>query len=244
MTYVMSDIHGCFDRYAEMLEIIDFSDNDTLFVIGDVIDRGDGSVLLLQDMSMRANVIPIMGNHEYAACSVLPQMLMLMQEITEESSEELLKTGLEKGIDVMKFAEEVNAWNEIGGDATIQGFRELPADEREYLLEYLEEFSLYEIIKVNGKKYVLTHFGLPAGATAKNLDTFDAWDFVTAEMDYNKQYFNDAFLVTGHLPTFEVDESARGRIYRNCNNISIDAGAIAGEKLACLCLDTDEEFYV
>ena len=38
MTYVISDIHGCFDRYEKMLEEIEFSDEDTLYVLGDVLD--------------------------------------------------------------------------------------------------------------------------------------------------------------------------------------------------------------
>jgi serine/threonine protein phosphatase 1 len=62
--------------------------------------------------------------------------------------------------------------------------------------------------------------------------------------DYNKVYFPDAFLVTGHLPTFQIDESYRGKIYRANNHIAIDTGAVFGETLSCLCLETNEEFYV
>lgn len=38
--YVMSDIHGEADRFHAMLEKIHFSDDDTLYILGDVIDRG------------------------------------------------------------------------------------------------------------------------------------------------------------------------------------------------------------
>lgn len=40
MYYAMSDIHGRFDKYKEMLSLIDFTPRDTLYVLGDVIDRG------------------------------------------------------------------------------------------------------------------------------------------------------------------------------------------------------------
>ena len=40
MIYVLGDIHGCYDKYEEMLKRIRFSDDDTLFVLGDVVDRG------------------------------------------------------------------------------------------------------------------------------------------------------------------------------------------------------------
>ena len=39
MTYVMSDLHGCYDKYVQMLEKIGFGDGDTLYILGDVIDR-------------------------------------------------------------------------------------------------------------------------------------------------------------------------------------------------------------
>ena len=39
MIYVISDLHGRFDRYQQMLEVIEFTLDDTLYVLGDVIDR-------------------------------------------------------------------------------------------------------------------------------------------------------------------------------------------------------------
>ena len=62
MIYVMSDIHGMADRYQEMLELIDFNEQDTLYVLGDIIDRGNGSIKVLQDMMRRPNVHGIFGN--------------------------------------------------------------------------------------------------------------------------------------------------------------------------------------
>lgn len=51
MIYVMSDIHGCYDKYQTMLEVIKFTADDTLYVLGDVPDRvisfsGNGLTLL------------------------------------------------------------------------------------------------------------------------------------------------------------------------------------------------------
>ena len=40
MTYAMSDLHGESGRYQAMLERIRFSPEDTLFILGDVVDRG------------------------------------------------------------------------------------------------------------------------------------------------------------------------------------------------------------
>lgn len=36
MIYCMADIHGDYERYQKMLSEISFSDDDTLYIIGDV----------------------------------------------------------------------------------------------------------------------------------------------------------------------------------------------------------------
>ena len=40
MHYVISDIHGCYAQFAELLNLIRFKDTDTLYVLGDIVDRG------------------------------------------------------------------------------------------------------------------------------------------------------------------------------------------------------------
>lgn len=40
MYYVMSDLHGCYKEYQKALEMIHFNAQDTLYVLGDVVDRG------------------------------------------------------------------------------------------------------------------------------------------------------------------------------------------------------------
>lgn len=44
MKYVVSDIHGCYDKYRELLKVLALSYDDTLYILGDVIDRGSGGV--------------------------------------------------------------------------------------------------------------------------------------------------------------------------------------------------------
>ena len=39
MHYVMSDLHGRYDLFLRMLEKISFSNCDTLYLLGDLIDR-------------------------------------------------------------------------------------------------------------------------------------------------------------------------------------------------------------
>ena len=41
MTYAVSDIHGCYDKYKALLEKLDLKEDDRLYVLGDVVDRSD-----------------------------------------------------------------------------------------------------------------------------------------------------------------------------------------------------------
>ena len=53
MIYVISDLHGCYDQYKQMLKKIQLSKNDTLYILGDVIDHGNDDIKILQDMQKR-----------------------------------------------------------------------------------------------------------------------------------------------------------------------------------------------
>ena len=54
-TYVMSDVHGLKDRYDAMLEALALQNEDTLFVLGDVIDRGRDGIAILLDYAWYRN---------------------------------------------------------------------------------------------------------------------------------------------------------------------------------------------
>lgn len=47
MIYVCSDIHGNYEKYRALIEKISLRDEDTLYVLGDVIDRGPEGVRIL-----------------------------------------------------------------------------------------------------------------------------------------------------------------------------------------------------
>ena len=66
MTYVISDLHGYrIEKLKELLEKANFSENDRLYILGDVIDRnGDGGIGVLQWLIKKPNAELIMGNHE------------------------------------------------------------------------------------------------------------------------------------------------------------------------------------
>lgn len=231
MIYVMSDIHGEYVAYRELLRKMRFSDRDELFILGDCIDRGPEPVRVLKDMMLRPNVFPIIGNHEYMALKVLRQ---LMKEITEESCNEIKNSAL---------MQELLLWQQDGGAVTLEQFQKLELDERYDLLEYLEEFSLYEEVEAGGKSFVLVHAGLDNFSEERELSDYSLHELIFKPADLERVYFKDRYLVTGHLPTL-AEKGNEGTVMIRNNNISIDCGKVFGGRLAAVCLDDLKEFYV
>ena len=89
-TYVMSDLHGCFDELNAMLAKIGFSDQDKLILAGDYIDRGSQNYEMLCWMEqVPQNILLLRGNHEEEFLCYL-ELLLAVQEkrqlVIEESS--------------------------------------------------------------------------------------------------------------------------------------------------------------
>lgn len=232
MTYVLSDLHGQYEKYRKMLELIHFSDRDELYVLGDIVDRGEGSVEILRDMSMRYNVFPILGNHDMTAVIILRKLCV---EITEENYASTLTP---------EFMKILALWQSDGGQTTLNGFKKLSLDEREGLIEYMEEFAPYETVETGGKRFILVHGGIPFEKRHVPLHFHSVHEIVTERPDYTKQYFNNTYLVTGHTPTLHIDEANPGKIYIKNGHIALDCGAGFGLPLGCLCLEDFREFYV
>lgn len=244
MIYAIADIHGQYDKYISMLTKTNFCDDDILFALGDVIDRGSHGMKILKDMMMRTKVYPILGNHEYMALTAIP---WLMQEITDATVENIDPEMLQGLIE----------WMNVGGTASISKFRNLSREEQESILDYLSEFVLYEIVETNGKECVLVHAGLCNFDEKRTLDNYDLSEVLFHKPDYDIQYFEDKYLVTGHTPTRIAYAAEQGMlleeltnseykdvIFKKNNHIAIDCGSSFGGKLGCICLDTLEEYYV
>lgn len=221
MTYVLSDLHGSLKKFLAMLEKIRFSDSDTLYVLGDSADYGEESVELLTDMSMRTNVYPIAGEHDFLALRML------------SGFEKMLASGAAPSAD---FAAQMTAWVANGGKATLDGYRALDADLREGVLDYLSEFALFEEVHAGGRQYVLVHAGIGNFDQTTPLEDYAPEDFFVPAGE-GERFFADKTLVVGHCPT-------GGRIRREEGLIRIDCGVKDDGVLGCLCLESGEEFYV
>ncbi len=228
MIYAVSDLHGSFDKFKKLLKEIKFNDNDVMYVIGDIVDYGEQPIELLCDLSMRYNVIPIVGDHDYRA-------LRLLKEL-----DGMLKGG---SYDPTVLGE-MTEWIQDGGQKTMEGFKALDDDMKEGVLEYLEDMSLYEEVEAKGKKYLLVHAGIADFDADSELDDYMPEDFIGESLDPDFALIEGVTLVVGHKPTYELDGAERGRIYHGEGSMFIDCGAAFDEPLACVCLDNGKEYYI
>ena len=226
MTYVLSDLHGCNEKYFAMLEKIHLQESDTLYILGDVIDRGEGGIAILRDMMKRKNVIPFLGNHEDMA---LPVLRLAAGERLPEGE------GIGPAYRAM--------WRDNGGEPTRRAFLRLSPEEREKIVAYIKSFRLCAEIEVNGRRFHLSHT-LPDREVWQTGER-DKEDFIWGEPDYELCYDPDVTFITGHTPTAFIDPAFRGRIWQQNGHIAMDCGAVFdGGRLGCVCLDTMEEYYV
>ena len=229
MTYIVSDLHGNFEKFKQLLKTIKFTDNDVMYVLGDIVDYGEEPIELLCDLSMRYNVIPIVGDHDYRA-------LKLLTELDKMVSEQIMPEP--------EILAEMTEWIQDGGQKTMESFKALDDDMREGVLEYLQDMALYEEVEVGGKKYLLLHAGIAGFEADTPIEDYMPEDFITEPLDRERSYIDGVTIIAGHIPTYEIEGAEKGKIYRGTDSIIIDCGAAFDEALGCLCLETGKEFYV
>lgn len=235
-----------------MLKKIDLKAEDTLYVLGDAIDRGKDGIKILSDMMKRPNVVLILGNHE---------MLMLdaLRNFEEIKSKDRHDT------------DDIDLWLDPcnGGEYTYEDFSKLTMSKRKAMIDYLENAWIIKKITIGNKNYHLSH---AYTTTRKSKDGFryadlshdEIWDIVWMNIfdrafireNNSKLYPNKKTIyICGHTFTQRldcIDELGRGLVYHNADYYgyhvyNIDCGMALKNKssqLACMRLEDGELFYV
>lgn len=223
MTYVVSDIHGEYKKFLSLLSLIDLKDDDILYIAGDLVDYGAGGMELVGDLSVRLNVYPIAGDHDYIAARML------------HGFDKMLRAGSAPDPD---YIAEMTAWVKDGGQPTLDAFRGLDRDEREGVLDYLGELPLFEEFTVGGTDYLMVHAGIAGYKNGTDPDDYQPEDFFSEVPDAEYPLVEGKTLIVGHVRT------KSGKIERGEGSIFLDCGVAEGGRLGCLCLETGKEFYV
>lgn len=237
MTYVMSDIHGQYKLFLKMLKTIHFCESDTLYVLGDVIDRGPDGIDCLQDIMKRKNIKMILGNHEH-------MMLNAMDEIYRGENSDEFET-----FDCFRI------WQQNGCKPTMAAFNDKTKKEQKDILSYLKDLPVNIEITINEKAFLLTHAApLPKYFTSTPFEMFRyandrefaVWSRRFPHVDIGKT------VIFGHTSTAHFQRYEPMRIYKEKggNYIGIDCGCAYitencnnGGRLGCVRLDDMKNFY-
>ena len=233
-TYVIGDIHGEYEQLRILLNKMNFKDEDELYIMGDVVDRGPHPIKVLQYLSTLPNCTCLAGNHEVMALKCLK---LLQKEITEDFLNSLKEDDMLYLLD----------WMQSGGKATMDEFHQLTREEQNDVLDFIGDFEAYAELSINGQAYILVHAGLgnDFGYLTKTMDEFILDELVWYRTDYEIPYYEDKIVITGHTPTQHIACNPRpGYIFKGNNHIALDCCACSRKgRLAGICLETGEEFY-
>lgn len=220
MTYCMSDIHGEILKWNDMLELIQFSDEDTLYVLGDVIDRNPHGIEILREIMQRPSIHMIVGNHE-------DMMLKTLGRHNEYNARRL--------------------WQQNGGGST---YREMvysvTPEERDQILQYVAGLRDYLEIEVNGQSFYLVHGNVGSTRVER---IWDRPDPPPDEPPIPGTTIICGHTCTFFLNLYSegYDENGPFEIFHAPGLIGIDCGCgneTDLRRLACLRLEDMHEFYV
>ena len=217
-TYVLSDLHGQYNKFMDMLKLIKFNDNDKMYILGDIFDRGPDPLKILDYIICKKNIDFIPGNHEYMflefyntydarlwSCNggrtTMTQLMKRGEDYLKALYDYLTKLPLVKIHD--KFI------------LTHAGL---------YLPKNQNQYTLQEILSLQNAE-------------------FNLWSRSNIN---NERQYKDYTVICGHTPTLYVDpDQYQMSIVRREGTIYIDCGATFSDgRLACLRLEDNKEFYI
>ncbi len=230
MIYVISDLHGYpQDRFLTLLDKAGFSDNDFLYILGDVVDRnGDGGIAMLQWLLYQSNAQLILGNHE--------AMLLGCSFVFDEIDETFEAKMTAEKLDMLRH------YMADGGDVTLKAIQKLSREEQQDILDYLRECPLYETLSIKDKDYILVHSGLDEFAPGKRIEDYTPEELLWAWPELTDTYYEDIYTVFGHTPTLSYADQYKDKVIKTKTWMDIDMGASFGRAPVLVRLDDMAEF--
>lgn len=236
MIYVMSDIHGQKRRFDSVMKQINLQPDDTLYILGDVIDRNPDGIKILRQIMAMSNAKMLLGNHE----------LMMMNALYYPPPED------EEWPEYYYECKQ-SLWYRNGGDITHNYLKHIKKTVRQEIFEYLEKLPVNMEITVNGRQFILTH-----AAPAELYETYGhkyecERDFAVWMRFDSFPVLEDCTVIFGHTPTIRFQYDNPMAIWDAKSWIGIDCGCMLPEKgdpwsgalgrLSCLRLDDMQVFY-
>ena len=229
MTYVLSDIHGNLQRFESIMEQINLQPLDSLYILGDVVDRFPDGIKILRRIMKMPNVKMLLGNHEH-------MMLNAIGDYFDVQSHKYMGDR------------ELRLWYRNGGQVTHEYLKHIRKDLRAEVFAYLRQLPLNLDVEVNGIKYKLVH-GSPVenymtsyyySSKYSTIAEFAVWERWNETMPVPDGYV----MIFGHTPTIHFNPDEPWSIWSCGEAIGIDCGSgYADGRLCCLRLDDMTVFY-
>lgn len=232
-TYVMSDLHGCKKEFDKMLKRINLQDNDTLYILGDICDRGLNNVGLLLELAQMPNLKLIYGNHDVWLNRYLDAIIDYKHKVA-----------------MLPDTRDLQIWlGYNGGQKTLDEL--LKCDDRDLAIikVFLSKQEYYHSLTLNQQKYLFVHAGIGDYQETQDdssvlLPKLSVDELVWTNPGLDDNPFDDDILVVGHRPTILYGKQFEGRMILREKMYHIDCGCVYGMNLGCLRLDDLKEFYV
>ena len=138
MIYVMSDIHGQKRRFDSVMKQINLQPEDTLYVLGDVIDRNPDGIKILRQIMAMSNAKMLLGNHE----------LMMMNALYYPPPED-------EEWPEYYYERKQSLWYRNGGEITHNYLKHIKKTVRQEIFEYLEKLPVNIELTLNNRKFML-----------------------------------------------------------------------------------------
>lgn len=242
-TYVMSDLHGLQYRLNAMLEKISFCSEDVLYIVGDVIDRGEDGIALLTQCMETENIRLLMGNHEH----------MMLEYLQADAQ-------LKNGVENRTYKEQIKRWNRNHNRSTLEGYYALSKEKQNAMYAFLFHLPLaYPDVCVANRHFYLVHAASHPSFTSGIVtlsscleNQVEPYQLLWERIDGSTAIVKDRILIFGHTPTlfFQSDRPYKiwtnGKDIKKTDRICIDCGCAANDaytQAACLRLDDLEVFY-
>lgn len=217
-TYVLSDLHGQYNKFIDMLKLIKFNDNDKMYILGDIFDRGPDPLKILDYIICKKNIDFIPGNHEYMFLEFYNTYDARLWSYN--GGKTTMTQLMKRGEDYLK--------------ALYDYLTKLP------LVKIHDKFILTHAglyLPKNQNQYTLQEI-----LSLQNAE-FNLWSRSNIN---NERQYKDYTVICGHTPTLYVDpDQYQMSIVRRKGTIYIDCGATFSDgRLACLRLEDNKEFYI
>ena len=169
--FAIGDIHGCATALRTLVTVIDPRPEDTVVVLGDVIDWGPNSrdcVKQLIDLSSRCHFILVRGNHEE----------MLFAALKSES--------------------DLRSWLDLGGEQTLMSYPYRGGDD--FIdPEHVQFLKANALDFFETDEFIFVHASYdPNKLMAEQSNTTLQWEFV--EPEKMRPHYSGKTVVCGHSP--------------------------------------------